>query len=222
MDYDAIVRTATEVLHRGAPMDVGTLLGLLVGGLEAAIAILLAVSVVKLATAAYGLTAPHDAEAVPLLHVLALAAGVVTGIALLINVPHLDAFRPWRLFNYEGPWRLGILGFLADYALPSGRTFANAIAALGEPGPAAVVSWLAVLLLAAGPAIALGWWRDRRSRLRAVAAFLLLMLSTAMLIHYAAHLLAWTAAQLNFWLFAVALFLWQRYRYAPPSTGHGH
>jgi hypothetical protein len=221
VDFETTLGAMIGALQRTASMDQGALLSVLTGGLEAAFAILLALSMVKLASAAYGLTAPPDAEAVPLLHVLALGAGCASGAALLLALPHLDSFRVSRLFKPEGPWELGIIGFLGEYALPHRETILIAFGSLTEFGLGGLVGWLAVLLLAAGPFVALRWW-DGRARLRALAAFLLLMLSTALMIHYAAHLLAWTAAQLNFWLFAVALFLWQRHRHAPARSRHGH
>jgi hypothetical protein len=43
---------------------------------------------------------------------------------------------------------------------------------------------------------------------------------TALVVHHLAHLAAWSATQLNFWLFALALVLWQRMRYAPAVRSH--
>jgi hypothetical protein len=43
---------------------------------------------------------------------------------------------------------------------------------------------------------------------------------TALVVHHLAHLLAWSATHLNFWLFALALLLWQRMRYAPAHRSH--
>ena len=200
---------------------------LLWDALEAAFAFGLALALMRLASAAYGIAAPRDAEAVPLLHVLALAAGGASATALLLALPHAGDFRPSRLFLAGGPWAIGLGDFLTRYALPDLATLRGARDAL-YPGGAggwagggvgAAAGWLALALLAAGPLAALRWWHGR-TRLRAIAAFLLLAASTALILHYGAHLLAWAAAQLNFWLFALALFAWQRWRYAAPRAGH--
>jgi len=192
---------------------------LLWSGLEAVFAFGLALALMRLAGAAYALAAPRDAEAVPLLHVLALAAGGATGIALLLALPHAGDFRPARLFLAGGPWAIGLGDVLARFALPDAATLRGARDALSTGGAGGAAGWLALALLAAGPLAALRWWRGR-TRLRAIAAFLLLAACTALILHYGAHLLAWTASQLNFWLFAVALFAWQRWRYAAPRAGH--
>jgi hypothetical protein len=203
----------------GGAVNVGSIQAILYGGLEAVIAFVIAVALVRLASAAYGMLAPHDAEAVPLLHVLALAAGGVSGLTLLLALPHAALFSLNSLFSARGPWEFGIGVFLQRHALPDAATLHRAVIGLGSARLSAGVGWLAVLLLLAGPLAALRWWHGR-SRLRAIAAFLMLAASTAVLLHYAAHLLAWAAAQLNFWLFAVALILFQRRRYAAPSAGH--
>ncbi|MBU8543171.1 MULTISPECIES: hypothetical protein [Roseomonadaceae] len=193
---------------------IGTILW---GGAEAALAILLALGLLRLASILYGMLAPHDAEAVPLLHVLALAAGLASGVALLLAVPHGDDFRLSRIFVAEGPWTLDLPGFLARHGLPSRATLDHAAEQLRQGGLGAMPGGLALLLLASGPLAALRWWRGK-ARLRALAAFLLFAASTALLLHYAIHLLAWMLALLNFWLFAVLLVLFQRWRYAP--RGH--
>ncbi|WP_439596595.1 hypothetical protein [Falsiroseomonas sp.] len=189
------------------------------GGAEAALAILLALGMLRLASVFYGALAPADAEAVPLLHVLALAAGLACGLALLLAVPHAESFRISRIFAPDGPWHLGLPGFLARHGLPDAATLQAAWAQLREGGLGALPGGLALLLLAAGPLAALRWWRGG-ARLRALGAFLLLAASTALLLHYAIHLLAWMLALLNFWLFALLLFAFQRWRHAPTRTGH--
>ncbi|MGX9966526.1 hypothetical protein ACVFYP_24595 [Roseomonas sp. F4] len=194
---------------------IGTILW---SGAEAALAMLLALGVLRLASILYGLLAPADAEAVPLLHVLALAAGLASGIALLFAVPHGEDFHLSRILVAEGPWNLDLPGFLAQRGLPGRATLAQALDQLRQGGWGAVPAGLALLLLASGPLAALRWWRGW-ARLRALAAFLLLAASTALLLHYAIHLLAWMLALLNFWLFAVLLILFQRWRYAPRG-GH--
>jgi hypothetical protein len=200
-------------------MDQAGVAALLWGGLEAVLAFGLAFALLRLATAAYAMAAPRDAEAVPLLHVLALAAGATLGVALLLALPHGGDFRPSRLFIADGPWAIGLGDFLGRFALPRGATLRGALDALGGGGFGAIAGWLALALLAAGPLGALRWWRGA-ARWRAIAAFLLLAACTALLLHYGAHLLAWAAALLNFWLLALALLAWQGWRHAPSKPRH--
>jgi len=134
------------------------------------------------------------------LHVLALGCGVVLGIALVLGGPDPRAFLPSRIFSQDGPWAIGLGAFLAGHALPRGATLA------------ALPDWLVLPVLLAGALVAARLWQGA-ARLRAYAAFLLLSATTALLLHYGAHLLAWLAAQLSFWLFALGLLAFQRWRY---------
>jgi hypothetical protein len=196
--------------------------GLLLTGLEGLLAALIALGLVRIGTAQYAVVAPHDAEFVPMLHVFALVTGVCLGAALLVSVPHAAAFLPSRIFNARSPWNLSLDGFLINYALPEQATFGRMLAAVeGEGGALRVaICRLTAGLLLLGPAAALRWWSDWRSRLRAVSAFLLLAGYAGFLINYLAHLAAWTAFQLNFWMFLVALLWFQRRRYGPAGAGH--
>lgn len=189
------------------------------GGAEAVLAILLALALLRLAGLVYHALAPADAEAVPLLHVLALGAGLAAGVALLLAVPHGEDFRLSGIFMAEGPWALDLPGFLARHGLPGRGTLGQAWQDLRQGGLGALPGGLALLLLVLGPLAALRWWRGR-ARWRAMGAFLLLALSTALLLHYAIHLLAWMLARLNFWLFALLLLAFQRWRHAPRGGGH--
>ncbi len=185
------------------------------------VAVLLALGMVRLGALQYGIVAPRDAEAVPLLHVLGAATGVAAGVALLLSMPDLGAFNPARIFSADSPWSLTLGGILGGYGLPQAVTLRSLIAALGGDGSLAQVAagWLAVAGLVAGTGLAWRLWRGR-DRLRALAAFLLLATWTALILHYAAHLAVWTLTQLNFWLFAVALVLFQRWRARAATGGH--
>ncbi|MGK7866924.1 hypothetical protein [Falsiroseomonas sp. E2-1-a20] len=197
-------------------MDAGILLTGLWSGVEAVVAILLGWAAARLARLACATLAPPDAEAVPL---LALAAGLMLGLALLLAVPHGDSFRPSRIFAPEGPWRIGLPALLRDFGLPARATLDHAVAALREGGMRAWPAALALLLLAAATVLALHRWPGIAG-LRALIALLLVAAATALLLHYAAHLLAWMLALLNFWVFALALFGFQRWRYARPGPDH--
>ncbi|MDP3415593.1 hypothetical protein [Falsiroseomonas sp.] len=200
-------------------MEHGGIGMILWGGAEAALAILLVLGLLRAAGLVYHALAPADAEAVPLLHVMALSAGLACGVALLLAVPHGESFRLSSIFVVQGPWNLDLPGFLLRHSLPSRATLENARDLLAEGGPGALPGGLALLLLATGPLAALRWWRGW-ARLRALGAFLLLAASTALVLHYAIHLLAWMLALLNFWLFALLLFVFQRWRHAPRGGGH--
>jgi hypothetical protein len=183
------------------------------GGILLAIAI--GIGVLRLTTAGFHLAAPHDAAAVPLLHVSALAAGLGLGAALLLAVPHGEAFRLGRIFTLDSPWLVGLGGFLRLYALPGRETLAGLVAAMRDPeGLEGAAGWVAALLLAGGGFVALRWWQGR-ARLRAFVAFLMMAVLTALMLYYAVHLFAWLAAQLGFWIFLLLLLGFQRWRHAP-------
>lgn len=183
------------------------------GGMLLGVAI--ALGLLRLTTAVHALVAPQDAGLVPALHVAAIGAGACLGLALLLATADADAYRLGRLFDAEGPWMVGLGGFLRLHALPGPDTVARLAGAMrGVHGLAGLVGWLAVLLVAAGCGIAIRGWRGR-ARWRAVAAFLLLALLCALLLYYAVQLLAWLAAQLGFWVFALLLLGFQRWRHTP-------
>jgi hypothetical protein len=183
------------------------------GGMILAVAI--ALGLLRLATAAYALVAPATAGVVPVLHVVGLAAAGTLGFALLLATPHADAFRLGRILDAEGPWAVGLGGFLRGFALPGPETLAALLHGLRRPqGIGDVLGWLAVSLVVAGLWLSFRLWRGR-SRLRAMAALLVMALLGALLLHYAVNLFAWLAAQLGFWVFALLLLVFQRWRYAP-------
>ncbi|MGG5886847.1 hypothetical protein ACLF3G_06870 [Falsiroseomonas sp. HC035] len=187
-------------------------------GVEAVVAILLGWAAAHLARLGSTTLAPPDAEAVPLL-ALALAAGLALGVALLLAVPHGDSFRPARIFAPEGPWQIGLPVLLRDFGLPARATLDQALMVLRGGGPGALPGGVALLLLTAAAVLALRRWHGIAG-LRALVALLLVATATALLLHYAAHLLAWMLALLNFWAFAIALFVFQRWRYARPRPDH--
>ncbi|BDG70363.1 hypothetical protein [Roseomonas fluvialis] len=190
-------------------------LGEILGGVATALLALgLAVLLARLAGAAFAIAAPHDAEAVPLLRLLAIWSGFSFGLALVLAAPHSAMFTPGRLLAAEGPWSEGLPTLLGTHALPHAESFAALPGALmGASVATAILAWLALLGFAHGSLTALRLWRGRPRR-RAFAAFLMLVLHTALLAHYSAYLLGWFAAQLGPWLFALALLAFQHWRYA--------
>ena len=194
---------------------------LLLDSLGTLAALLLALAALRLGTAKYAALAPPDAEAVPILHVLALSAGALLGMLWLLACPHLPDLAPSRVFAAEGPWAITLREFLVTRALPSGQALRGGVAALaGAGGPLGLVlGWGAVALALAGAWVAFSAWRGVM-RPRALLAFLLLTLWTAVMLGYAVHLVAWAAAQLSFWLFLVVLVLFQRWRHRPRLAAH--
>lgn len=183
-------------------------------------AVVIALAALRLGAMQFTLLAPKDAEAMPVFHVLGLTAGVLFGIALLLGAPHLDQFTLRRIFAPDSLWASGALEFLAGYALPSADALTAFSAALLGTGSTALLAaaWLGSAAFVAGLLVALRGWRGRR-RLRAFGAFIALVVWTALILGYAAHLIAWSAAHLSFWIFALALLLFQRWRHAAPA-GH--
>jgi hypothetical protein len=169
----------------------------------------------------YGMVAPADAEAVPLLHVTAIVAGLLLGLLLLASLPNAADFLPARLYAADSPWAIGVLEFVYSFALPSGQTLRNARVILANADPlwAAVISYIGMALTVFVALQATVLWKGMPG-IRAALAALLMTCWTALVVHHLAHLAAWSATQLNFWLFALALVLWQKMRYGPVQRSH--
>jgi hypothetical protein len=193
-------------------MDSG--LWTILGGLASALLALgIAVALARIAGAAFAIAAPHDAEAVPLLRLLAVLTGGAFGLALILAAPDRAMFLPSHVLSAQAPWSNDLLPFLGAHALPDAAAVAALPDALrGDSPAAAFFAWLALLGFAHGTITALRLWHGA-SRARAFLAFLMLALHIAMLVYYTAHLLGWFAAHLGPWLFALALFAFQRWRY---------
>lgn len=182
------------------------------------LALLLALALLRVGTVQFALVAPADAEAVPILRLVAIATGVLVGAALLICGRDAAAFLPSRLFAPTGPWQIDLGEFLRYRAFPGQEPLLRARDALLGSGGTVVVAAtrLAALGLLAGFGVALAWWRGP-ARLHAVQGFVVLAFWTALFVHYAVQVSAWTATKLDFWLFLVALVLFQRWRYREPA-----
>jgi hypothetical protein len=169
----------------------------------------------------YGMVAPADAEAVPLLHVTAIIAGLLLGLLLLAGLPHAADFLPVRVYAADSPWAISVLEFVYRFTLPSGKTLGNAgmILVTADPLWVAVLSYIGMALAGFAALQAFLLWKGIAGARAALAAFFMTGW-TAVVVHHLAHLAAWSATQLNFWLFAVALVLWQRMRYAPAERPH--
>jgi hypothetical protein len=193
------------------------------GGLDAMLldlvavagALALAVALLRLGLAGFDAAAPRDAEAVPLLRLLAVATGALLGVALLLAAPHVGAFLPDGMFAPRGPWSIGLRDLLVRHAVPAPEAMQALVGAMvALDALAALPGWIAAAGAVQGAVLARRLWYGPAQR-RAFLAFLFLALHMALLLHWTAHLLAWIAAQLGIWLFALALLLFQRWRYRP-------
>jgi hypothetical protein len=188
--------------------------GWLQGGITVALALAAAILLLRLGTVAFERAAPHDAEAVPLLRLGGIGAGLALGTALLLSAPDPAIFLPGRVFLAEVPWNETLAAVLAGHALPREGTMHRLLAAMaGGVGIAAIAGWLAAGGLLLGAGIAVRLWHGGE-RVRAFAAFLLLALHWAAFVLLGAHVAAWLVAQMGFWVFALLLLLFQRHRYA--------
>ncbi|PZW47028.1 hypothetical protein C8P66_10766 [Humitalea rosea] len=188
----------------------------LVDGMAALLAFALAFGMLRLGAFQYGTLAPHGAEATPVLHMLGLVAGALGGVGLLL--PDAGLFRAGEIFATDGAWSIGLPVFLERHALPAMATLRAAADGLqGKAGVLALLTgWGAILVLGAAIIMARRLWPGWR----AAGAVCLLAVWIAVILHYAAHLLAWSLAQLNIWVLPLLLLLFQRWRYAAPATGH--
>lgn len=182
-------------------------------GVAALVALGLIVGFLRIWTAAFAGLAPRDAEAVPLLNVAALGTGIALGSAILLATRAPEAFLPSSIFTRDGPWAIGLGDFLRLHALPDTASLHAALqATLAGQGWAGLAGGGAALGLAGGAWCSMRLWRGL-ARVRAFAAFLLMAAGVAWLLHYGAHLFAWAAAQMSFWLFLAMLWGFQHWRY---------
>jgi hypothetical protein len=186
-------------------------------------AVMIVLAAVRLGSVQYKLIAPHDAEGVPLVHSLGFLSGLGAAVAMLLAAPHATDFLPQRLFARESSWNLTLLEFLRLHALPASDTLLGARRGLlgAGGGPLVGAAWLAALATSAGLLVCLRKWRGA-GRIRAMAGFALLALWTALIVHYAVHLVAWGLTQLGFWGFLLVLVAFQRWRQRSQfSAAHG-
>lgn len=187
--------------------------GWLQGGITVALALAAALLLLRLGTVAFERVAPHDAEAVPLMRVGGIGAGLALGVALLLAAPDPAIFLPGRVFLAEAPWNEPLAALLAGQALPGAGTMARLLGAMGGGGGiAAIAGWVAWAGLVLGGVMAVRLWHGPE-RARAFAAFLLLAVHWAAFVLLGAHVAAWLVAQMGFWVFALLLLLFQHHRY---------
>lgn len=189
--------------------------------LSATLMLAVAVALVRIGLLSYATMAPRDAEAVPLLRLMAISGGILLGILLVGSLPHLDDFRISRIYGENSPWRRSLLDLLLHEGLPGLGTLGRAVACLGTASPPglAAIGYLGIALVLLCVVAALRLWRGRAAR-RAALAAILLASWTALLLHGLVHLAAWGATWLNFWTFGLILLAWQAWRYRRPRVAH--
>lgn len=200
-------------------MEQGGVIGLVLDLAAIAVAVIIVLGAARLGSMQYALIAPHDAEGVPLLHVLGFASGIAAAVALLLAAPHLGEFSLHRIFVPDAVWNVTLGTFLGRHALPSRTALLGLAQGLaGDAGTALLAAaWLSALSVAAGIGVCIRSWRGR-ARSRAITSFAILAGWTALIAHYAVHLFAWGAAQLGFWVFLILLAAFQRWRHG--TRGH--
>jgi hypothetical protein len=170
---------------------------------EALVVLVLIWAVLRLGSALTQLIAPDDVVQVPGVSRLALLAGALVGLAMLLHPARPGLFSPSLVFDADGPWDVGAAGLLW-LALGTGR---------GALAPGAGL-WL---LLAAGLALLAALLLCRlwsgRARLRAGVAVLIWRALTAAFVIAGAHVLAWLLHSMNVLALFLALYGWQRWRY---------
>ena len=194
---------------------------ILTNALSAIFMLAVAVALVRIGLLKYAAIAPQDAEAVPLLRLIAISGGVLIGILLIGCLPHLDDFRISRIYGENSPWRRSLLDLLLHETLPSTIPRGRALAGLGTASPLglAALGYVGIGLVLLGVIAALRLWRGRAAG-RAALAVILLASWTALLLHALVHLAAWGATWLNFWTFGLILLAWQAWRYRGPRVAH--
>ena len=180
-----------------------------------------AVALARIGLLKYAAIAPHDAEAVPLLRLIAISGGLLIGILLVGSLAHLDDFRISRLYAENSPWKRSLSDLLLHETLPKAETIGRALACMrmAKPMDLAAIGYVGVALILLGIAAAMRLWRGVAA-LRAALAIMLLAGWTSVLLHGLVHLAAWGVTWLNFWAFGLILLAWQAWRYRGPRVAH--
>jgi hypothetical protein len=153
----------------------------------------------------------------------AVIAGIVLGLVVVwVNFRLVDQTLN-EVLEVGGRWDLTLSRFVVDKANPLKLTARPLVEYLttadGRRNLAVILALPAAFILLVGGGLVLGWRRARHldAPLDGLAIFLLTTYATV----YVAAAALWLVNILNFWLLGLALWLLQRWRYAPHASSHG-
>lgn len=157
--------------------------------------------------------APHDFDQVPILRRLAVIAGFLVAVTLILAGPTATSFDEGRLLAVGGPWDLSLGDFLTQ------RVGAISLAPDLIKARVDAEDWMRVgpalaglLLVIVASGMSFRYWRDRRA-LRASFAVVLAAFGMAFIGFYAAEAALWLMHKMNFWSLAILALLYQHRRH---------
>lgn len=179
-----------------------------------------AVSIPVIATAflwgIVGRVAPHDYHDVPMLQRLAVIAGVLIAIGVVLGGPTARSYAEARLFDVGGPWDLTLADFLIQRILVPIKILREFGRQIADDQWRTIYPFVSGLALAtASVGLAFRYWRGGAAR--AALGTLILAVGISMIGFYVAEATLWLVHKLNFWALAVLTVLYQRRRNA---AGH--
>lgn len=184
----------------------------------AMLAAVAAVGIPVIATAllwgAVGRLAPDDYHDVPMVQRLAVFAGLLFAVGIVLGGPTARSYAESRLFALGGPWDLALGEFLVQrivVPLQITRDIARQVA----DGQWRVIYPAAtgLVLAVASAFLAFRFWRGTLAT-RAALGTLILAFGIAVIAFYVAEATLWLVHKLNFWALAVLTVLYQRHRNA--------
>ncbi len=186
----------------------------LVAMLTAVAAVGIAVIATALLWGAVGRLAPHDYHDVPMVQRLAVIAGLLFAIGVVLGGPTARAYAEARLFAIGGPWDLAFGEFLLQrIVVPFGVAGEIARKAAGGQWRIIYPAATGLVLAAVSTFLAFRFWRGAMAS-RAALGTLILAFGVAVIAFYVAETTLWLVHKLNFWALAVLTVLYQRHRNA--------
>lgn len=177
-----------------------------------------AVGIPVIATAllwgAVGRLAPDDYHDVPMVQRLAVIAGLLFAVGVVLGGPTASSYAESRMFEIGGPWDLAFGEFLLRRIVAPFQ-IAGEIAWKVADGQWRIIYPAAtgLVLAVASAFLAFRFWRGARAS-RAAVGTLILAFGVAIIAFYVAETTLWLVHKLNFWSLAVLTVLYQRHRNA--------